>query len=127
ADDNAVVVWEPEAGRLRRFRGHRTHLREAVVSPDGRMLASYGFGGALRLGSVERGAAAGVGGHRGGLLDVAFGPAGRRRRSAGEDGVVRIWDLARVRFGAGDGDDLRAWLAGVTSVEVGPRASPRTP
>ncbi|WP_434442555.1 hypothetical protein [Lentzea sp. E54] len=70
-------------------------LYAVAVHPDGRLIATGGIRGVLRLqdgaGTVE------LTGHLGAIGAVAFSPDGTLVASAGEDGVVRLWDVATRR------------------------------
>ncbi len=92
--DTTVRIWDSATGReLRAFDGGG---REAVFSPDGRMIAvaSLGTKPQIQVLDVETGRryqafAAGSGG----ALAIAFSPDGRRLAAGGIDKIVRLWDL----------------------------------
>ncbi len=67
---------------------------QAAVSPDGRMLAVAGEGGALRLLDLRSGALRVASGPREDPVErIAFTPNGRTVITANADGAVNVWDV----------------------------------
>jgi WD40 repeat protein/serine/threonine protein kinase len=79
-------------------REHRGVIRSLTYSPGGRLLASGGEDGTIRLRDSKDGRPLRIlYGHDGGLWSVAWSPDGRYLASGGEDGTVRIWEAASGR------------------------------
>jgi WD40 repeat protein/serine/threonine protein kinase len=108
ADEEAVVVWDLEAGQ-RVLTLPQTGLGLAI-SPDGKRLASatwkIGPGGELLaeqacdviVWEIPGGREVlRLPGHRGTVFSLCFSPDGKGLASASLDGTVKIWDLAAER------------------------------
>lgn len=77
---------------IREFSGHSDLLSDAVVSPDGRLLATGGYDRALKLWDIESGACFRTNTvHNGPIFSLAFDPSGRVLASASADQTVKLW------------------------------------
>lgn len=98
SDDRFIRLWDVKSGKeLRPLEGHEpginTGIFSIVFSPDGRMLASVGFGEALHLWEVSTGKErCRFHGQDYRTEKVAFSPDGRILASVGADGNVLFWD-----------------------------------
>jgi WD40 repeat protein/serine/threonine protein kinase len=100
AQDWTVRLWDPATGRaLARPLEYPNAIPALAFAPDGRLFATGGRDGAIRLWEAEGAAFRERGrpltGHVGGVMSLAFSPDGRRLASGGADGTVRLWDPAR--------------------------------
>jgi hypothetical protein len=86
-----------EAGtdrEIMRFRGGKGALYGAALSPDGKLAASAGADGRVRLWDTKTGKELpGPLAHKNGALCVVFSPDGKALASGGGDGLVRLWGV----------------------------------
>jgi WD40 repeat protein len=118
------TIREPITGRTVGALGFGEHFD---VSPDGRMLATWGY---LRHEAVLVDTATGeelgrLTGHRGEVAAVAFSPDGRRVATGGADTSILVWDwrdacglTPEVRGRVGR-RELQAWWADLASDNAG--------
>ena len=108
-DGKHVVLVGGEDARLVDLTGKqdmafRPHGAVAGVAfaPDGKLAATAGWDGAVKLWSVPDGRSVRriEGGHTGGVGDVAFSPDGKLLLTAGDDRTARMWNVA-------DGAEIR--------------------
>ncbi len=74
--------------------GHRGPVKALAFSPNGKLIASGGADGAVKLWNAVRGdEVAALEGHKGEIRTLSFRPDGRVLASASADGTVRLWDV----------------------------------
>lgn len=92
-------------------------LAAVAFAPDGRLVASAGADGVVRVWDVPtRAEVRGLRGHPDWATAVAFAPGGQRLAASGADGTVRVWELA-PQEGSGRGGHLRAVNAVAVSAD----------
>jgi WD40 repeat protein len=95
------VAWlfvrdEDEYPQETELHGHIDWVNDAVISPDGRLVATVSRDGTARLWLASTGnELATLRGHTGDVVSVQFSPDGRRLVTASSDGTARVWDLAK--------------------------------
>ncbi len=91
-----VLVWNVADGALvRSLRGHRDCLYDAVVSPDGKTLATAGYDYQIILWNFATGEQIRtLTGHNAAVYDLDFSPHGQVLASASGDRTVKLWDVA---------------------------------
>jgi hypothetical protein len=101
-----VVAWNPADGaRVADLAGHPTAVWAVEISPDGKLAATAGYDGLVKLWDLPgRAAKHDLAKHKGWVRSLAFSPDGTRLASAGEDGTVVIWD-------AGSGAEVKTVAA----------------
>lgn len=94
ATDGRIELTDA-AGSVRRTMIHPGGASPLAASPDGALLASGGYDGAVRIWRVADGRQlAALTGHGGTVWSIAWSPDGRWLASAGEDKLIRIWRAA---------------------------------
>ena len=89
----SVIAWKADGAKIGDFAGHPTAVWSVRISDDGRLAATAGYDGLVKLWDVAtRGTKHDLRKHKGWVRSVAFSPDGKRLATAGEDGTVVIWD-----------------------------------
>jgi hypothetical protein len=128
AETSTISLWELTTGRVvRRFSGHRGTVNCAILSRDGRSLASRGDDQTVRIWEVATGLErrkfrdGGESASWVGTQFLAFSPDGRTLASCGShDPFPRLWDLPRGRELA-PLKSHRAWVGAVEFFSDGRR------
>lgn len=89
-------VWDLQTGQSQTIlRGYSNQVWSVACHPDGRLIASGGFDGAVRVWEATSGRClTTLRGHMNFVRSVRFSSDGALLVSAAQDGTVRIWDTA---------------------------------
>ncbi|MFN7733581.1 MAG: c-type cytochrome domain-containing protein [Pirellula sp.] len=80
---------------LRTVEGHSDIVYSAVLSPNGRTLATAGYDRAIHLWDANTGEhLRSLLGHNGAVYDLDFDPSGRVLASASADETIKLWNVA---------------------------------
>src|SRR5262249_6365928 len=88
---HSISLWDIKTAKLRAtFAG----LYAAALSPDGKLLASAGLDGAIKVWDSTTGnLRATLQGHTGLVRSIAFGPDGKLLVSGSDDNTIKLWDI----------------------------------
>jgi periodic tryptophan protein 2 len=94
-----LLVWEwMSETYVFKQQSHASGIRRIAYSPDGRLLATGGQDGKIKLWDASTGACfVTFGEHQGPVTEVLFNPKGNAIFSASMDGTIRGFDLTRYR------------------------------
>ena len=89
-----VLSWDVDGGEPRRLGRHSDNVKVVAMSPDKRILALGGVGGAIELFDLENGAAPRrLPSHVDAVRMLGFSADGKRLLSVSADRAIRVWDL----------------------------------
>ena len=112
-----VVVWKADGSRVGDLAGHPTAVWAVKVSKDGKLAATAGYDGLVKLWDLPaRTLKADLKKHKGWVRSLDISPDGTKLASAGEDGTVVLWNTA-------DGKEIKtiaAHAGPVTAVGFSP-------
>ncbi|RRR75970.1 MAG: hypothetical protein EI684_03720 [Candidatus Viridilinea halotolerans] len=94
-EDGSLKLWSEQGHFIPSIAAHRSAINALAISPDGRMLASAGNDGLVRLWRLPNGVSrGGLVAHEGPVLALAFNATGTQLASVGWDGTLRLWSVA---------------------------------
>jgi WD40 repeat protein len=90
-----IPLWSTSTGQLlHNLQAHILRLLSLAISPDGKILASGGYDGAVHLWDVASGEEKRVVlGHTGGVRSLVFSADGKLLVSGSDDGEIRFWNV----------------------------------
>ena len=90
-----VVVWKADGSRVVTLSGHATAVWAVDASSDGKLVATAGYDGMVKLWDMQSGKLkADLNQHKGWVRSLAFSPDGSQLVTAGEDGNVIVWSTS---------------------------------
>jgi tricorn protease-like protein len=100
-----VVVWKADGTRVGDLPGHPTAVWAVKISRDGKLAATAGYDGLVKLWDFPaRTLKTDLKKHKGWVRSLDFSPDGTKLATAGEDGTVVMWKTA-------DGSELKTIAA----------------
>lgn len=95
-DDGRTLLWDAASRKpLGALAGHFGAVFGVAFSSDGKLVATSGHDGTVRLWNVATQEQLGdpMTGHVGSVYTVTFSPDGKSLASVGKDGTARLWDI----------------------------------
>jgi hypothetical protein len=90
-----VVIWKADGTRAGDLPGHPTAVWSVKISKDGKLAATAGYDGLVKLWDLPaRTLKADLKKHKGWVRSLDFAPDGGTLATAGEDGTVILWNTA---------------------------------
>ena len=91
--DDTVELWNLAGEQLANISGNIEVLNRVVFSPDGQMIASFGYDGTVELFDLRGLLLSILDGHTGWVNDVVFSPDGKTLASASFDRTIKLWNV----------------------------------
>lgn len=112
-----VVVWKADGSRVGDLAGHPTAVWAVRISKDGKLAATAGYDGLVKLWDYPaRTLKSDLKKHKGWVRSLDFSPDGSKLATAGEDGTVIIWNTAD----GSEAKSISAHAGPATAVEFSP-------
>ncbi|MEM9659767.1 MAG: c-type cytochrome domain-containing protein, partial [Planctomycetota bacterium] len=91
-----AAIYDAASGaEILRFAGHSDTLYDAVLSPDGKQLATASYDKTISLWDVAaEELTRTISGHNGAVFDLEFSPDGAVLASASADETIKLWNVA---------------------------------
>lgn len=93
--DGAIILWNPDTRKIKRFLPVGIPVNNIAISPDGKILASGVGNGSIILWDLQifKKIEPLLIGHKGVTKSIAFSPDSKILASAGQDNTIILWDM----------------------------------